>query len=112
MVDINLSEGAPIINDNVSLIIQQIDTLFDTAYREVHGAPYYGTRYDEFLYNMNMSNDAIAYQVECDLADINLFGFIPTVNVTILEGTINDIILISITLSKNDEVYEKTYKIQ
>lgn len=112
MVDINLDEGTPTINTDVALIIQQIDLLFDTSRREVFGKPDYGTRYDDFLFNMTVSNEAIEYQVKNDLAQLNLFGYTPSVSVTILEGTLNDIILISIGLSRNDSYYEKIYKIQ
>jgi hypothetical protein len=112
MIDINLEEGAPTINSEVDLIIQQVDLLFDTAYKEVHGAPDFGTRYEDFLFNLNMSNDAIAYQIKNDLASLNLFGFSPSVNVTILEGTLNDIILVQISLERGSEYYEKTYQIQ
>lgn len=112
MIDINLDEGAPLINDDISLIMQQIDMLFDTNQREVFGNPHYGTRYDDFLFNMTMSNEAIAYQVKCDLNQLNLFDYIPTVSVSILEGTLNDIILITVGLERNNNYYEKTYKIQ
>lgn len=112
MIDINLDGGAPTINNEIDLIIQQIDMLFDTAYREVHGAPGYGTRYEDFLYNLNISNAAIEYQIQCDLNSLQLFGFVPSVEVSIYEGTLNDIILCKVTLTRNDQVCEKTYKIQ
>ncbi len=112
MVDFNLNEGAPIINQEADLIIQQIDLLFDTAKHELMGDPDFGTDYDQFLFNMQASNAAIAYKIESDLGKMNLFGFVPHVEVTILEGTQNDIILCKIGLSRNEEYYEKTYKIQ
>lgn len=112
MIDINLEEGKPTINNEIDLLIQQIDMLFDTAYREVHGAPGYGTRYEDFLYNLNLSNAAIEYQIKCDLNSIELFGFTPSVSVSIFEGTLNDIILCKVTLERDNQAYEKTYKIQ
>ena len=112
MVDFNLSEGSPTINQEADLIIQQIDLLFDTAKHEVMGDQDFGTDYDQFLFNMQASNAAIAYKIESDLGKMNLFGFIPHVDVTILEGTQNDIILCKIELVRGDEYYEKTYKIQ
>ena len=111
MLDINLSEGDFIINDEPSLIIQQIDLLFDTKEKEVFGAEAYGTKYDEFLFNTNLSNSAIEYQIMADLGSLELFGYTPHVDVNILEGTLNDIILITIGLSKNNTYYEKTYKL-
>lgn len=112
MIDINLAQGDPTINEELKLITQQIDMLFDTANREVFGDPHYGTNYDEFLFNLNLSNSAMEYQVRCDLANIELFGYEPSVEVGIVEGTLNDIILIKIGLEKNNTYYEKTYKIQ
>ena len=112
MVDINLSAGAPTTNNDVELIIQQIDILFDTNYHEVFGAPEYGTNYDEFLYNLSLSNDSIAHRIDADLRSLNLFGFVPHVEVSIFEGTLNDIIIVQIALERNNEYYEKTYKIQ
>lgn len=112
MVDINLGKGAPTINNDIELIIQQVDLLFDTKKKELMGVPGYGADYEQFLFNMQMSNEAIAYQLECDLGSLNLFGFEPHVEVSILEGTLNDIILCKVELSRNDEVYEKTYAIQ
>lgn len=112
MIDFNLNSGAPIINKDVDLIIQQIDILFDTNKREVHGNADYGCSYDEFLFNLNLSNSAIEYEVECDLQSLQLFGYTPSVKAIILEGTLNDIILLNIKLSKGNTYYEKTYKFQ
>ena len=112
MIDINLNPGSPLVNNEVDIIIQQVDMLFDTAKKEVLGIPDYGTDYDEFLFNLQMSNAAIAYQVECDIRSLELFGFEPTVEVSILEGTLNDIVLITIGLRRNETYYEKTYKLQ
>lgn len=112
MVDFNLNSGAPVVNNEIDLIIQQIDILFDTNKREVHGNPDYGCTYDEFLFNLTVSNSAIEYAVECDLRELQLFDYQPTVEAYILEGTLNDIILLKIGLAKGNLYYEKTYKFQ
>ena len=46
-----------------------------------------------------------------DLTSIQLFGFIPTVDVYLIHGTEDDIALIDIHLSRDEETYNKTYKI-
>lgn len=102
----------PAINQDVDLILQQIDILFNTNRRELIGVPSYGTDYDQYLFNLSLSNDAIAYNIQCDLGSIELFGFTPTVNVGILEGTLNDIILVTIGLERDNLYYEKTYTIK
>lgn len=112
MIDFNLYPGEPVINTETDLIIQQIDLLFDTKKQELMGMPSYGTDYEQFLFNMQVSNAAIAYQLERDISSLNLFGFVPHVEVTILEGTLSDIILCKVALVRNNEYYEKTYEIK
>ena len=111
MIDFNKDKGYPIKNSDVALVIQQIDILFDTVPREVFGFEDYGSTYDKYLYNLQVSADALKTEVESDLDTIQLFGFIPDVEVYLLQGTEQDIALIQITLSRYDEKYEKIYKI-
>jgi hypothetical protein len=40
-----------------------------------------------------------------------MFGFTPTVEVYLLQGSEQDIALINIGLTRDGEIYEKTYKI-
>ena len=47
-----------------------------------------------------------------DLASINLMGFVPEVEVLLLQGTEQDIALINIDLTRYNEQYTKTYKIE
>lgn len=102
----------PLIERDVDLIIQQIDILFNTNKKELFGAPSYGTDYDQYLFNLTLSNESIAYNIQNDLGGLELFGFIPTVNVGIIEGTLNDIILVTVGLRREQLYYEKTYTIQ
>lgn len=111
MTDLNLFDDSPLINDDRDMIVQQVDMLFDTNKREVFGAPEYGSQYDEFLFNTQLSNDAIEYRIMSDLAQLELFGFVPECSVNIMEGTLNDIILVTIGLHRNSEYYEKTYRL-
>ena len=52
MIDFNLNKGKAILNNDVDLILQQIDMLFDTTPNEVLGFEDYGTKYDYYLYNL------------------------------------------------------------
>ena len=54
MKDFHLNKGVPILDRNIDLLLQQIDMLFDTNPREVLGDLTYGTRYDKYLYNLNI----------------------------------------------------------
>ena len=47
-----------------------------------------------------------------DLNSLELFNFTPQVEVYLLQGTEQDIVLIDITLKRDYEVYNKTYKIE
>lgn len=111
MVDFNLDPGAPVKIDDVSLILQQIDLLFDTTPKEVLGHDDFGSKYDEYLYKLNISNNSLKHNVLSDLGSLNLFDFTPNVEVHLLQGTEQDIALIEITLTRGNESYQRIYKI-
>lgn len=111
MIDFNLNQGEPNVSDDVKMILQQIDILFGTAEREVLGDIEYGTRYDYYLYNLQLSADELKNEVLSDIYSIQLFGFKPTVNVYLLQGTEQDIALIEIILTRDEDEYKKIYKI-
>jgi hypothetical protein len=110
MVDFSLDNDAVKYND-IDLILQQIDLLFDTTPREVLGHPNYGTRYDDYLYRLNISPMSIKQQIINDLNSLELFHFTPIVDVHLLRGSERDIILIEITLEREYEKYNRIYKI-
>ena len=67
MIDFNIDKGSPIKNSEISLILQQIDILFDTTPTEVFGDDSYGTSYDRYLYQLKISNDGLKNEVLSDL---------------------------------------------
>lgn len=111
MIDFNIDKGKPFKNSDIELILQQIDLLFDTSPKDVLGDEEYGSQYDRFLYDLNISNEGLRNKVLSDINSINLFGFTPEVNVYLLQGVERDIALIEIILTKETEQYKKTYKI-
>lgn len=111
MIDFNLQQGSPIINDELGLILQQIDILFDTNRRSVFGSEDFGTKYNELLYRLNLSADNIKTLVESDLNSLDLFGWSYDVQVYLLQGSEQDIILIDINLYKGNNKFNTTYKI-
>ena len=111
MIDFNIDSGAPIKRGDIDLILQQIDILFDTEPGEVFGDDEFGSQYDDYLYQLNMSAENLKANIMSDITSINLFGFIPDVEVYLLQGTEQDIALIDIELKRGDEHYNKTYKI-
>lgn len=111
MVDLNLSGGNPVLKNDISLVLQQIDILFDTNPTEVLGDESWGTKYHEYLYKLNISNEGLKQTVLSDLNSLNLLGFVPQVEVYLLQGTEQDIALVDIVLTRESESYNRTYKI-
>ena len=110
MIDFDLT-NYPVQNDDLSLVLQQIDILFDTKPREVLGDEAFGTNYDKFLFDLNLSNEALKQSVATDLRSLDLLGFDADVNVHLLQGTEHDIALVEIILTRDDEQYQQIYKI-
>ena len=111
MIDFNLTYGDPIVFKDIDIVLQQIDLLFDTTCKDILGDERFGSQYDKYLYELNVSNDSLRQKVMSDLNQLDLQGFSPDVEVYFLEGTERDIAMIDITLSKDYENYNRTYKI-
>ena len=111
MIDFSLNIEKSQINNDLELLKQQIDILFDTNKHEVLGEENFGTQYDKYLHNLKISNEGLKQVVLQDLYSIELFDFIPYVEVYLLQGTEQDIALVDIKLKRGNEIYEKTYKI-
>lgn len=111
MIDFNIEHGYPALNNDADLILQQIEVLFDTTPGEVLGSADFGTRYSDFLYNLQMSNEDIKNVISRDLQSIELFGFTYKIDVNILYGSENDIILVKIEFDRDDYKFDKIIKI-
>lgn len=113
MVDFCIYEkgGHASLKYEIDLIIQQVDLLFDTTPTEVLGQLDFGTKYDEYLYNLRFSAENMKSKVESDLRQLTLFGWTYNVDVYLLDGTERDIIVIDIVFRKGSQSARKTYKI-
>lgn len=111
MNDFNLTQGHPTLNDELDLILQQIDILFDTNKRSVFGDENFGTKYQELLYRLNLSADNIKNVINSDLSSLDLFGWSFNTEVYLLRGSEQDIIIIDINLYKGSISHNTTYKI-
>ena len=113
MVDFSLYKkgGQSVINYEVDLLLQQVDLLFDTTPTEVLGDETFGTRYDDYLYDIKLSADNLKTIIEQDLSTLNLMGWKYEVEVHLLQGTEQDIALINISFYKGIESVQKIYKI-
>ena len=115
LIDFSLSNKLTddiVVSNNLIMVLQQIDLLFDTNKNDVLGDDVFGTNYDRFLYTLGMTNAALENRILDDLYTLDLCGFTPSVSVKIVEGTERDIAFIDITLTGNYETYNKTYMIK
>lgn len=112
MVDFNLKEGPATINSDVECLLQQVDILFDSTPGDLLGDVQYGTEYNKYLYNLKLSPDQLKDAIEQDLYSLDLLGFVPSVQVYLLQGSERDIALIQIDLYKQGESYTRTYTIR
>lgn len=101
-----------IISNTLLLVLQQIDLLFNTEPNDVLGDNTFGSNYDRYLYTLGVSNSALETKILNDISNLDLFGFKPSVKVTIVEGTVRDIAFIDITLTGDYEEFNKTYIIK
>lgn len=111
MKDFCIDESKPFVSDERELILQQIDILFDTQDGDIIGEKW-GTKFEDFLWDLNMSaSDISSYTEDVIRTNINLFGWQVKVSTDILQGSQNDIILITVKLSDTLTQFEKTYKV-
>lgn len=112
MVDFNLNEGEPTIDDDIDILLQQIDILFDTTPGDLFGDNEYGTEYDKYLYRLQWPEQQVREQIASDLSSLDLRGFTFSVSTYMMQGTERDIMLVQIDLYKRDRTYTKSYKIR
>lgn len=111
MKDFCLSDKKVFVSEEVESLLQQIDILFDTNPTEVFGEDY-GSNFYDFLWDMKASaNDISEYTKKVIYKYVVLNGWSLNVITDIIQGTLNDIILIRIQLSKYNETYEKIYRV-
>ena len=111
-MDFSRTTNNVILNTDAELIIQQIDILLDTDKGEVLGEPSYGSDYDKFLHELNVGNEYIQDYIYNHITEnVDLFGWELTIEIQFMMGTANDIILVGIEISNNQESYTKVYKI-
>lgn len=113
MIDFNIKENNyQSINNDVELVLQQIDLLFDTTPGEVLGDVDFGSKYDKYLWDLQLSASELEQVVITDLNTLEMRGFSHDVEVILLQGSENDIAIIKILLTRDDEKYENIYRIR
>ena len=113
MIDFCNTNDAVVLDYELDLVLQQIDMLFDTNYKEVLGELEYGTDFEKFLYDINISNYQIEQHIQNSIIqNIDTLGFNIDTKVSLLNGTQNDIIIVTINISKDGKIYEQKYRIR
>jgi hypothetical protein len=115
MIDFSLSNKLSddiVISNDLICLLQQVDLLFNTDINDVLGDINFGSNYDKYLYTLGMSNEALQEKILSDIKKLELFGYTPAVNVSIVEGTQRDIAFIDITFTGDYDDYNKTYVIK
>jgi hypothetical protein len=112
MIDFSRVTSTTTIKNTAEFVLQQIDILLDTDKGEVLGEPRFGSDYDKFLYELNISNTYIENYIYNNITEnVDLMGWELSVHVDLMVGTKTDIILVEISVSKNNDVFSKVYKI-
>lgn len=112
MIDFSRVTSTTTIENTAEFVLQQIDILLDTDKGEVLGEPRFGSDYDKFLYELNISNTYIENYIYNNITEnVDLMGWELGVHVDLMVGTKTDIILVEISVSKNNDVFSKVYKI-
>jgi hypothetical protein len=112
MIDFSRVTSTTTIENTAEFVLQQIDILLDTDKGEVLGEPRFGSDYDKFLYELNISNTYIENYIYNNITEnVDLMGWELSVHVDLMVGTKTDIILVEISVSKNNDVFSKVYKI-
>lgn len=114
-IDISIEPDKKIINNKFDFILQEIGILFDTSPGEVLGEPLFGTDFEKFIWDTNVSNTQISEYILNKINSSTISGseFNISVNTDILYGTNNDIIIVKIEI-KEPQTGESTtvsYKI-
>lgn len=112
MTDLNLSEkGGPTLTEDIDILKQEIEILFETRPGDLLGEANYGTDYSKNLYVLRQGNETLKSQMTNDLNQLELFDFVPTIEVSMMQGSERDIALIKVDLIREDEKYTQLYNI-
>jgi len=112
LYDFSKTTDTVVVDNIFDYVISQIELLFDTNKGDVLGAYSFGTNYEEFIWDLELPNSAISAKIESDINTfVDLAGATFDVNTTLLHGTENDIILVSINIYFDEYYKNLTYNI-
>ena len=99
MTDFALDDSV-FIESNVAAALQELDILFNTENTELIGYPTYGVNFEQFLWQLSPSPNALKSYIEEHIEKYTFFcrDFDVVVNVNILEGEYRNIYNVMIML--------------
>lgn len=93
------------INNNIDAAVQELDILFNTTNTELIGNVDYGTNFEQFLWNLNPSEESLEkYIYEKINGTYFLSKMYVDVDVTIEEGTHRSIYNVSIVVDYPNDI--------
>ena len=111
MLDLAL-DNRVFLYDKLDCAIQELDILFGTENTELINNPYFGTNFEQFLWQLNPSpNELKKYIIE----KIQYYTYFLTnieyeLNVEVIQGEIRNIYVVNIDLEDKEEKKSKTYQ--
>ena len=108
MYDLSLGDSL-FIDNKLDAVLQELDILFDTENTELIGYPYFGTNFEQFLWQMTPSVESLKAYINEKIRDNTLFlsQMNVEVEVVILEGELRNIYNVLITM---EDPYSKIKK--
>lgn len=114
--DISLTGDNKVITNKFDFLLQEISILFDTAPGEVFGNAEFGTNFENFLWDLSISNSEISSYVRNKIINNTVSGadFDISVATSIVDAGYGDVILVQITIKdpSSGEATDVTYKIE
>lgn len=112
MVDLCTTNDAVVLENDIDLVLQQIEVLFDTDPGDVIGAPRFGIKFDNYLYETSLGNHTVAAQISNMISsNVDLMGWQVQVDVDFLAGSDNDILMFRVMIYNEVDTYSKIYKV-
>lgn len=92
------------IGSDINAALQELDILFNTENTELIGYPMYGTNFEQFLWQLNPSPNALKSYIQEQINKYTIFcrNFDVLITVKILEGEYRNIYNVMIILRRDE----------
>lgn len=109
-IDLSL-DNRIILYSKFDAAIQEIDLLFNTSHCELLGDTSYGTNFEQFLWTLNPSPDALKKYINEKISKSSLASeVVSDVDVKVYDGEYRNIYDVQLTLTSGDDVAYRKYE--